>query len=86
MSRHALSFNYADVLGMLGTGMIFLWLQLTGLSMRELGAQAVLTMDGYLRRRPDPTVENALRTAFTELDKDLASILGGPVAPKGAGR
>jgi hypothetical protein len=76
MSRHALNFPYADVLAMLGTAVVFLWLRLVGVSMRERCAQAALTVTGYLRPRPDPAVENALRTAFAELDRDLAEILG----------
>jgi hypothetical protein len=31
---------------------------------------------GYLRPRPDPAAEQALRAAFAELDRDLAEILG----------
>ena len=76
MSRHALNLPYADVLAMLGAGMVFLWLRLTGVSMRELCAQAALTVTGHLRPRPDPVVESALRTAFAELDRGLAEILG----------
>jgi hypothetical protein len=39
-------------------------------------AHAAHTVSGYLRRRPDPACENALRTAFAELDAELAAILG----------
>jgi hypothetical protein len=39
---------------------------------------------GYLRHRPDPAVENALRAAFADLDKDLARILGDRSPRKGA--
>jgi hypothetical protein len=39
-------------------------------------ADAVHTVSGYLRRRPDPACESALRTAFAELDAELAAILG----------
>jgi hypothetical protein len=38
-------------------------------------AHAVHTVSGYLRRRPDPACESALRTAFAELDAELAAIL-----------
>jgi hypothetical protein len=34
------------------------------------------TVSGYLRRRPDPACERALRAAFAELDAELAAILG----------
>jgi hypothetical protein len=39
-------------------------------------AHAVHTVSGYLRRPPDPACERALRTAFAELDAELAAILG----------
>jgi hypothetical protein len=76
MSRHVLSVHYVDVLPMLGLALVFLWLWLSGVSVRELCAYAALTVTGYLRPRPDPAVEHALRAAFTELDRDLAGILG----------
>jgi hypothetical protein len=61
---------------MLGLALVFLWLRLTGVCARELLAHAALTVTGYLRPRPDPAVEDALRTAFADLDRDLAEILG----------
>jgi len=61
---------------MLGLALVFLWLRLTGVSLRELFAHAALTVTGYLRPRPDPAVEHALRAAFADLDRDLAEILG----------
>jgi hypothetical protein len=76
MTRHVLSVRYVDVLPMLGLGLVFPWLWLTGVSVRELCASAALTVTGYLRPRPDPAVERALRAAFAELDRDLAGILG----------
>ena len=76
MTRHVPSVRYVDVLPMLGLGLVFLWLCLTGVSVRELCASAALTVTGYLRPRPDPAVERALRAAFAELDRDLAGILG----------
>jgi hypothetical protein len=76
MSRHVLSVHYVDVLPMLGLALVFLWLWLSGVSVRELCADAALTVTGYLRPRPDPAAEHALRAAFTELDRDLAEILG----------
>jgi hypothetical protein len=42
---------------------------------------AALTVSGHLRRRPDPACESALRTAFAELDAELAMILGNRAAP-----
>jgi hypothetical protein len=77
MSQHpALSASCLDGLAMLGIAMGFLWLRLTGASVRDLGARATLTVTGYLRPRPDPAAEQALRAAFAELDRDLAEILG----------
>ena len=76
MSRHVLHVNYVDVLPMLGAAVIFLWLMLSGVSVRYRCAQAVLTVTGYLRPRPARSVEEALRAAFAELDRDLAALLG----------
>jgi hypothetical protein len=45
-------------------------------SLGDFLADAVHTVSGYLRRRPDPACESALRTAFAELDAELAAILG----------
>jgi hypothetical protein len=61
---------------MLGLALMFLWLRLIGVSVRARFAHAALTITGYLRPRPDPAVEDALRTAFADLDRDLARILG----------
>jgi hypothetical protein len=61
---------------MLGLALVFLWLRLIGVSVRARFAHAALTVTGYLRPRPDPAVEDALRTAFANLDQDLARILG----------
>jgi hypothetical protein len=76
MSRHVPSVRYVDVLPMLGLALVFLWLWLTGVSVRDVLASAALTATGYLRPRPDPAVEQALRAAFAEFDRDLAEILG----------
>jgi hypothetical protein len=50
-------------------------------SFRDFLAHAALTVSGHLRRRPDATCESALRTAFAELDAELAVILGNRAAP-----
>jgi hypothetical protein len=76
MARQMFSVHYVDVLPMLGLALMFLWLRLTGVSVRARFAHAALTVAGYLRPRPDPAVEDALRTAFADLDQDLARILG----------
>jgi len=64
MSRPMFTSHYVDVLPMLGLAFVFLWLRLTGVCLRELFAQGALTVTGYLRRRPNPAAEHALRTAF----------------------
>ena len=76
MSRHVLHVNYVEVLLMLGAAMIVLWLTLAGGSVRQRCGQAMLTVTGYLRPRPSRSVEDALRAAFAELDRDLAALLG----------
>lgn len=76
MSRHTLSVHYVDVLLMLGVALVFLWLRLTGVDIRERFAHATLTVTGYLRPRPDPVIEHVLRTEFADLDRELAEILG----------
>ena len=76
MSRYMFSVHYVDVLPMLGLALMFLWLRLIGVSVRARFGCAALTVTGYLRPRPDPAVEEALRTAFADLDRDLARILG----------
>jgi hypothetical protein len=76
MSRHAHLVNYVDLLPMLGAALVFLWIRLVGVSVREHCAQAMLTVTGHLRRRPARAVEYALRAAFAELDRDLVALLG----------
>jgi hypothetical protein len=76
MSRRVLSVHYVDVLPMLGLALVFRRLRLTRVGVRELCADAALTVTGYLRPGPDPAVEHALRAAFADLDRDLAGILG----------
>ncbi len=76
MSRHVLHVNYVDVLPVLGVVILFPWLRLARVSVRQRCAQAVLTITGYLRPRPARSVEDALRAAFAELDRDLVTLLG----------
>ena len=49
-------------------------------SFGDFVAHAAHTVSGYLRRRPDPACESALRAAFAELDAELAAILGNRTA------
>jgi hypothetical protein len=76
MSQRLLSVHYVDILLMLGIALAFLGLRLARVNVRELYAQAALTVTGYLRPRPDPAIEHALRTAFADVDRELAEILG----------
>jgi hypothetical protein len=70
------TFHYVDVLLMLGFAFLVLWLRLIGVCVRELFAEAALTVTGHLRRPPNPGAEHALRAAFATLDRELAEILG----------
>ena len=84
--QSALSTSCFDGLVLLSFAMVFLWLRLTGVSVRDLGSRCALTVSGYLRPRPDPVTEQALRAAFAELDRDLAAILGDRRVPRHADR
>jgi hypothetical protein len=56
---------------------------------RDLAARAILSLTGYLRARPDPWLERALRRAFAEFDRELAIIMrdrGNPVCSCGLAR
>jgi hypothetical protein len=67
--------HYTSVSVMFGAGLLMLWLLLTGYSIRDLSARAILSLTGHLRARPDPWLESALRKAFTDFDRELAAIL-----------
>jgi hypothetical protein len=56
---------------MFGVGL----LMLAGYSIRNLPARAILSLTGHLRTRPDPLLEDALRSAFAEFDRELAVAL-----------
>jgi hypothetical protein len=86
MSRHVLHENYVEVLPMLGVAVIFLWRRLACVGVRQWCAQAVLTVTGYLRPRPARSVEDALRAALAELDRDLAALLGDRYPRRGGQR
>jgi len=79
---HGHRIPYAVISAMLGTGLVILWLQLLGKSVRDLCAPTALTLSGYLRPRPDPACESALRAAFAELDKELATVLDDRASPR----
>ena len=86
MSRHVLHVNYVDVLPLVGAAAVFLWLRLARVSVRQRCAQALLTVTGSLRPRPARAVEDALRAAFAELDRDLAALLGDRASRPGSHR
>ncbi len=50
-------------------------------SIRDLVGHAALTVSGHFRSGPDPACESALRSAFAELDAELAEILGDRARP-----
>jgi hypothetical protein len=82
MAHHAFSVPYSDISAMLGLALVILWLQLCGKNLRDLSAQIALSLSGYLRRRPDKALECTLRSAFTQLDKELATVLGDRPVPQ----
>lgn len=84
--QSALGASCFDVLALLGIATVYLWMRLTRVSVRDLGARAALTVTGYLRPRPDPAAEQTLRAAFAQLDRDLAEILGDRAARRRADR
>jgi len=40
-----------------------------------LSGRAAICVGGHLRPRPDPRLEDTLRSAFAEIDRDLMAIL-----------
>ena len=60
----SLNIHYTEVSIMFGIALFTLWLLLAGYSIRNLSARAVLSLSGYLRSRPDPWLEGALRTGL----------------------
>ena len=81
MARHALNVPYADITAMLGLALVVLGTELCGRNLRRLLAQATLALSGHLRPRPDKAMESALRTAFMQLDEELAAVLGDRTVP-----
>jgi hypothetical protein len=76
MPRHAFSVTFLESLAMLSVAMILLWVQVIGGWVKQASADAALTVTGYLRPRPDPALEDTLRTALADLDQELAAVLG----------
>lgn len=75
--------HYTSVSVMFGAGLLMLWLLLTGYSIRDLSARAILSLTGHLRARPDPWLERSLRKALTDFDRELAAILHDRPYPNG---
>lgn len=81
---HSAGIHDSIVSVMSGAGLLMLWLLLAGDSIRNLSARAILSLAGYLRTRPDPSLEGALRNALAEFDRELATVLhdrSNPVRP-----
>jgi hypothetical protein len=82
MVHLAFSVPYAGMSAMLGLALVVLWLQLCGKNLKDVVTQAALSLTGYLRPRPDQALECTLRSAFTQLDKELAAVLGDRSVPR----
>src|ERR1700693_3126810 len=81
MGNNGLNVTYVNISVMLGLALLIVWLWLRGRKLRTPFSQAMLCLSGYLRPRPDQAMECALRTAFTQLDEELALVLDGrPIA------
>ena len=81
---HSLDIHYTHVSIMFGIAFFTLWLLLAGYSIRNLSARAIFSLTGYLRTRPDPWLESALRTAFADFDRELAMIMQDRSGPDAA--
>lgn len=77
--RHLAGMHYGSVAMMVGAGL--LTLLLAGYRIRDLLARAILSLTGHLRPRPDPRLEDALRDAFAEFDRELSAVLSGTGKP-----
>ena len=82
MEHHALNVPNVGISAMLGLALFILWLQLCGKNLRYVFTAAALFLSGYLRPRPDQALECTLRSAFTQLDKELAAVLGDRTAAR----
>ncbi len=85
----SLGIHYTSVSVMFGAAFLMLWLLLVGYGIKGVSARAILTLTGHLRTRPDPWLESALRKAFADFDRELATILhdrGDPGRPTGSTR
>lgn len=58
-----------------GAALTALQVLLAERDIKSLPARAITSFTGYLRGRPDPVLEEALRTAFAEFDRELTAIM-----------
>ena len=72
---HSVGIQYAVVAAVLGIGVFTFWLLRAGCGVRELSGRATHGVSGYLRTSPDPWLEDTLRAAFAEFDRELELIL-----------
>jgi hypothetical protein len=77
--------GYSGVSLMFGVGLLALWLPLSGYDIREISSRAIMSLSGYLRARPDPWLECALREAFDKFDRELTTILRARDLPQAPG-
>jgi hypothetical protein len=49
-----------------------------GYDLKDLSARTITCLTGYLRPRPDPSLEALLRDAFDRFDRDLSNAMDDP--------
>ena len=76
MAHHAFSVPYACISAMFGLALVAVGLRHRNGNLRSLVAKAALAVSGHLRHRPDQAMEHTLRSAFRQLDDELAAVLG----------
>jgi hypothetical protein len=82
MANHGFNVPYSDSSVMLGLALVVLWLRLGGRNVRGFLGQASLSVSGYFRPAPDEALERSLRSAFSQLDKELAAVLADRPVPR----
>jgi hypothetical protein len=69
-------FRYDSLSVMFGAALLPLWLVLAGYDLKDLSARTITCLTGYLRPRPDPSLEALLRDAFDRFDRELDNAMG----------
>lgn len=69
------SFRYDSLSVMIGAALLTLWIVLAGYDLKDLSARTITCLTGYLRHRPDPSLEALLRDAFDRFDRDLSNAM-----------